>query len=349
MWLYFESGFLDRTGIPKDNFATAVEEGTGRVRGQLAERSVVLERDPRLEVIYDCFNFDDEVLGTKAGAKGRALRRAMSLGLDLRWARTNLYNDRVALVQGPIIAEFPEFDPAFVNPWTRRADETMEQARQRARAVLAEAGMPGGRGVPPIYVDISDDSTDEQFFVSFQDDMAKLGLRMLPYRASWQEQITRQRESKFQMVGLAWGADYPAAQNFLQLYYGPNRSPGPNSSNYANPEFDALYERALKLPPGEERTALYRKMQAIVVDDAVWIFRYRREQWSLRHAWLQGWRYNDISLKSFKYSRVHADRRAQALQAWNPVRWLPAVLGLLVVAGLVTMTLVAARRQVKGW
>lgn len=349
MWLYFDSGYLDRTGIPKDNFSTAVDEVTGELRGRQRSHGVVLERDPRLEVIYDCFNFDDPVLGRKAGERGRALRRAMSLATDLVWARKHLYNDRVALVQGPIIEEFPEYDPAFVNPWTRRPDETMEQARQRARDLLAAAGMPGGRGVPPIQVDVSDDSTDEQFFVAFQDDMAQLGLRLEPYRVSWQEQIGRQRDGRFQMTGLAWGADYPAAQNFLQLFYGPNRSPGPNSSNYANPEFDALYERALPLPEGPERTDLYRRMQRLVVDDAVWIFRYRREQWSLRHRWLTGWRYNDISLKSFKYGLVDVAARRAALGEWNRVRWAPALIALTAVGLVVGLTLRAARRQTKGW
>jgi oligopeptide transport system substrate-binding protein len=349
MWLYFTAGHLDRAGIPKDNFDTAVDPVTEQLKGLLAEHQVRLERDPRIEVIYDCFNFDDPVIGAKAGAKGRALRRAMSLGMDEEWARINLYNRRVSRVEGPVLREFPEHDPTFKNPWKRRPDESMEQARERARKILASAGMGGGKGVPEIAVDVTDSATDEQFFVSFQTDMKAIGITVRAYKASWQEQIRRQRESKFQMVGLAWGADYPEAQNFLQLFYGPNRSPGSNSSNYANPEYDALYEKAVALRPGPERTELYRKLERIVVDDAVWIFRYRREQWSLLQPWLQGFRYNDISLKSYKYSAVDSAKRRAMTAGWNPVRWLPSVIAAGVVALLVGLTLLAARRQVKGW
>lgn len=348
-WLYFESGYLDRIGIPKDNFDAAYDTVTMQLRSPLKERGVVLERDPRQEIIYDGFNFDDPVVGSKAGERGRALRRAMSLAQDAEWAKTNLYNDRVARVDGPIIDAYPEFDPQFRNPWKRRGDETMDQARERARKVLADAGMPGGRGVPALYYDVGDNSLDEQFYVAFKEDMARIGITLQPYKATWQEQMRRQRESKFQITGLAWGADYPAAQNFLQLFYGPNRAPGSNSANYANPEYDALYEKSLLLAPGPERTALYREMQQIVVDDCVWIFRYAREQWSLRQPWLQGFRYNDIVLKAYKYSRVKPPDRPRQVAEWNPVRWGPALVALAAFLALVAATLVAARRQVKGW
>jgi len=198
-------------------------------------------------------------------------------------------------------------------------------------------------------MDVQEGSTEEQFFVALKDDLSKIGLRVRPYRVSWQESMLRQREAKFQITGLSWGADYPAAQNFLQLFYGPFKAPNSNSSNYANPEFDGLYERALLMEPGAERTAAYRRMQQIVVDDAVWNFRYRRTQWGLRHAWLEGFRYNDISSRYFKYCRVRAPERIEKGKAWNPVRLGPALLALSVVALLVGLTAAAGRRRVRGW
>jgi hypothetical protein len=103
------------------------------------------------------------------------------------------------------------------------------------------------------------------------------------------------------------------------------------------------------MPPGPERTALYRRMQEIVVDDCVWIFRYAREEWTLRHAWLEGYRYNDIVFKSYKYCRIRTPDRPLAVTAWNPVRWWPSIVAATLLLGLVGATLLAARRQVKGW
>lgn len=348
-WLYFMTGQLDRAGIPKDNFEAAIDLATEKLKGPLHERGVQLDKDPRIEVIYDGFNFQDPVVGTPAGAKGLAIRRAMSLAQDEEWARIHLYNRRVSRVDGPVLREFPEHDPAFRNPWKRRPDETMEQARDRARALLAEAGYPGGAGIPTITVDVQDTSTAEQFFVAFQSDMRTIGLRVEAFRAAWPEMMRRQRLSQFQLTGLSWGADYPEAQNFLQLFWGPNKAPGPNAANYENPAYDALYVQASKLEPGPERTRIYREMQRIVTDDAVWIFRFRREQWTVRQPWLSGYRYNDISAKSYKYSHVDSAKRRELLKTWNPRVWLPGAVAIFAVVLVVVLTLVAARRQVKGW
>ncbi|MEM9492151.1 MAG: ABC transporter substrate-binding protein, partial [Myxococcota bacterium] len=67
--------------------------------------------------------------------------------------------------------------------------------------------------------------------------------------------------------GLAWGADYPDAENFLQLFYGPNKSPGTNKFNYNNPAYDALYDQIRSMEPGPERTAIYKQMRDILIED----------------------------------------------------------------------------------
>jgi ABC-type transport system substrate-binding protein len=348
-WLYFMSGFLDRTTIPKDNFDTAMDTATMQLRAGMRARGVTADHDAKLEVIYDCFNMYDPVLGQKAGEKGRAIRRAMSLAYDEEWTNVNLYNNRVERVEGPILKEFPEFDPAFRNPWKRRLDESMEQARVRARKILADAGYPGGKGIPDLYYEVTDSTLDEQFFYAFSRDMARIGITVKPNRTTWQEMVKRTRQAKAQIWGIAWGADYPAAQNFLQLFYGPFKSPGSNASNYLNPEYDRLYEEAQPLPPGDRKTALSRRMQEIVVDDAVWIFKYRRLNINLIQPWLHGYRYNDLAYKFFKYCRVEDDLRARKVAQWNPVQVVPILASVGLLGLVVAITLWSARRQVKGW
>jgi ABC-type transport system substrate-binding protein len=348
-WLYFLSGFLDRTGIPKDNFSGAIDPATRELRPEMAARGVSLDKDPRQEVIYDAFNMYDPVFGQPAGEKGRAIRRAMSLAFDAEWANEHLYNGRVSPVAGPIIEEFQEFDPSFRNPWQKQPGETREQALARARRLLEEAGFPGGSGIPEIDMEVQDSTLDEQFFLAMQRDMGEVGIRLRANRVTWPEMIGRVRQAKARIWGVAWGADYPDPQNFLQLFYGPNKSPGPNGTNYQNPEFDRLYERAQAMQPGPERTALYRLMQEIVVDDCVWIFKYRRLNFNLIQPWLHGYRYNDLSYKYYKYCRVEPQERARAVERLNdPNPW--PVVGFLAVFGLlVGGTYAFARRSTRGW
>ena len=346
-WLYFVSGFLDRVSIPKDSFDSAIDAKTRLLRPMLASRGVTMWKEPQLEVLYDAFNMNDPVLGK--GEKGRAIRRALSLATNYAWAAENLYNGRVEDMAGPIPRDCAEYDPAFQNPWKPRPGETREQVLERAREVLADAGLAGGQGVPELVMDVPDSTTDDDHFLAWQRDVGEVGIRLKPYKTTWQGMTTRVDKGQAQIWGQAWFGDYPDAQNFLQLFYGPNKAPGPNGGNYANPEYDKLYESTLSMLPGPERTALYRKMQRIVVDDCVWIVRQRRIIYYLEQPWLHGHRPSDLSSKYFKYCRVDAAERRAALAAWNrrdatiPLTFASAFVVLL--AG----TIVAGRRANRGW
>jgi ABC-type transport system substrate-binding protein len=82
--------------------------------------------------------------------------------------------------------------------------------------------------------------------------------------------ITRAfKESELPLVVKGWSLDYPDAQNTLQLFYGPNGSPGSNDANYRNPAYDALYREASVMQPSAERTAIYRRMNQMIIDDCV--------------------------------------------------------------------------------
>jgi len=346
MWLYFQRGFLDRVGVPKDNFDSAIDPVTRELKASFRDRGIELDKDPRLEVIYDLFNMQDPGVGQ--GEKARAVRRAISLALDQEWATRHMYNDRVSRVDGPILEEFPEFDPAFRNPWKRRPDETRAQVLDRARKVLADAGVDP-RALPPIEQDVQESTIDRQLFLASQRDLAELGIQVKAHTSTWQEMQERIDRGQVQTCGLSWGADYPEAQNFLQLFYGPNKPPGPNGANYQNPEFDRLYDQAATMQPSAARTALYRRMQEIVVDDCVWVVRYRRLQFTLRHPWTYGYRYNDLSPKYFKFCRVDDAARRGANAEANRVAFGPPLAIGAAVAGLLAAMVVVARRTKRGW
>ena len=89
--------------------------------------------------------------------------------------------------------------------------------------------------------------------------------------------------SELPLISSGWKLDYPDAENTLQLFYGPNRSPGANSGNYSNPEFDRLYAKASVLLPSPERTEIYRRMNRIVIEDCAAITGLSRTAIGLWH------------------------------------------------------------------
>jgi len=117
--------------------------------------------------------------------------------------------------------------------------------------------------------------------------MGQIGLRVnVEYRtwARFQEMID---EKQAQFYSLGWMADYPDEQTFLQLFWSKNASPGPNSANYSNPEYDALYERGMVMNPGPERDEVYRKMQRIVAEDVPWLLTFYPVSYVLHYDWVQ--------------------------------------------------------------
>ena len=51
------------------------------------------------------------------------------------------------------------------------------------------------------------------------------------------------RQGKMPMRTDGWNADYPDAENFMQLLYGPNVGQE-NHARFSLPEFDKLYDAA---------------------------------------------------------------------------------------------------------
>lgn len=91
------------------------------------------------------------------------------------------------------------------------------------------------------------------------------------------------KQSKTMLVPMGWGLDYPDAENTLQLFYGPNRSPGANSANYNNPEYDKLFKKASVMQPSPERTAIYKQLNQMLVDDCVGMGSFSRTRVKIWH------------------------------------------------------------------
>jgi ABC-type transport system substrate-binding protein len=301
-WLRFAAGDLDYCRVPRDAMWSVVEPKTFALLPASVKRGYALHDGQRLEVNYEAFNMRNPVFGQKAGARGRAIRRAICLAADDEWSIQWLYGGMATPMQGPLLPEHPEYDSFFRNQWMRQPDEPKEDTLELARDILKEAGMEGGKGIPPLRRQVLDHESSRKRFARFQKDTEAIGLRFRPEFVSWEELRARIKAGTADMWTTSWILDHPDAENLLQLFYGPHAG-DPNDSRYANPEFDKLYERALLLPPGDERAMLYQEMQEIVVEDCVYRWRFRERQLHVTQPWFSNWRGNDIAPRFFAYCR----------------------------------------------
>jgi len=301
-WLAFLDGQIDATGIPKDNFDQAITLDE-RLTPEMVLKGIKLVKYDDPSVFYYGFNMDDPVVG-----KNVFLRRALSLAFDRETYIRTFLNGRGKIPTGPIPPMFPGFRPDKVNPYTRYNPE-------RAKELLREAERLQAGAIPVLKLAMpGTDTTVRQMGEFFRVQMDRIGIEVEVDYMTWPKFQDATKTRSHQIFALGWLADYPDAQNFLLLFYGPNKSPGPNGCNYHNPKFDRLYERAVALAEPEERIPLYHRMEDIVIEDCPWILTVYPVVYGLFYRWLENYKPNDFSTGNLKYQRIDSKMREKMLQ-----------------------------------
>jgi len=323
-WLYFKSGYTDFLNPPKDNIADAIPNG--ELSEEMKSRGIRIQKWTELGTVYACLNTEDPLLSNVD------IRRAIALAYDHRWTIDNLYGGEALIATSPIPPGVAGYDPDYHPYHADDGRSNIELAKQH----LARAGYPGG--IDPatgerlhlVFENSGSGLTQRQFSDRFTDEMRRIGITVNTVTNTFPQLTDKMRKKKFQITSLAWGFDYPDAQNILQLLYGPNKAPGIGSANFDNPEFNALYERASKLPDSPERTELYRAMTRIIADEVPWVTRAHRIRPNLQQPWLQGYKYTEVTDQYLRYVGVDDAQRDRLVAEWNqPTRWPLILAGAL--------------------
>lgn len=219
--------------------------------------------------VYFNFNLDDADFGTSddpvLNEKNKALRCAIIKGFDWKERNSRYYANLGYIFPGVIPPTVPEFDQAL-----SRDSVTLDV--DGAKQMLASAGWTADT-LPELVYGIPSSVLQTQYYEQFRGFMSEIGyprekIKLKRY-ATFGDIAKAWRNSELPLITKAWSLDYPDAENTLQLFYGPNAAPGSNDANYRNDEYDRLFLQSSTLQPGPERTALYRRMNRMVVDDCV--------------------------------------------------------------------------------
>jgi oligopeptide transport system substrate-binding protein len=295
-WQNFMKGNIDIEAIPKDNFDNTVKDN--KLIPDLANKGITLDITPNLDVTYIAFNNQDKILSNKN------LRHAIALANDVETSIQKFYNGRAIVAHSPIPPGIDSYDPNYKHPRQKRDIAA-------AKAALAKAGYPEGKGLPELTYEGMSDATARQQAEFFVQNMAEVGIKVKISANTWPQFQEKIKTGQAQIWGIAWGADYPDAQNFYQLFYGKNQPPGPNDSRYASAAFDKVYEQTLNMPPGEARSKLYHQLRDILAEDQPWIYNLHRLRYAVRHGWVSNYKYNDLSNDFLKYVKIDPKKRAE--------------------------------------
>ena len=301
MWLNFLSGSLDETGIPKDNFATAIKADTQELQPDLLKKGISLTKTAEPDVTYTAFNLEDPII-KKGGAN---LRKAISLALDKKKDIEVFLNGRGIIAQSPVPPGLAGYDEKYVNPYS-------EFSIEKAKEYLKKAGYPEGKGLPELVFESTQGTDSRQRAEKFQQELAAIGIKVRINVNQFSELTEKINQKKAQMWGIAWLADYPDAENFLQLLYGANKTPGPNGSNFDNKEYNKLYEQVRGMQDSPERRKLIHRMIEVFAEEMPWVAESHRISYSLTHPWLKNFKPGYMGASFAKFLRVDTEAKKQA-------------------------------------
>jgi ABC-type transport system substrate-binding protein len=186
---------------------------------------------------------------------------------------------------------------------------------ERAKKLLEKAGYPGGKGLPTLNFDLRGaDTVSRQMWDFFQRQWQAIGVKTNVIANTFPAYLEKLKKGALQISVGGWGMDYPDGENVFQLFYGPNKSPGSNESNYQNPEMNQLYEQSSIMEPSSKRAALFQKMDDLAQEDCPWAYGYYEASYALTQPWLLNFRNSDLILNNYKYLRVDRDAKKRYLE-----------------------------------
>jgi ABC-type transport system substrate-binding protein len=359
----FKQGYLDVPEIERPDWGVefrADVDDSDEVRKRFEDRGYKFPQNTDVNNWYLGFNWLDPVVGKgdtpEQQARNRKLRQALSIAINWEEGYGQIFK-----YVGGIAAHGPvppgafgsrEGRPGGHNPITHQLvdGKVVRRSIEDAKKLLAEAGYPDGRDAKtgkPLVLNYDyqrtltpEKKTEVDWMVR---QFGKIGVQLEVRATDYNQFQDKVIKGKHQIFWWGWLGDYPDAENFLFLLYGPNSKSlheGENAANYENPEYDRLYRQLQTLDDGPEKQKVIDQMVAIAREDSPWAWGY----WPYVAMAYQSWVYNGkptiIIRDMARYYRVDAGKRAQKLVEWNHPVWWP-----LVAFGVLLLVLVALARR----
>ncbi len=328
------------------------------------ERQLKFPKSVEASSWYVGFNWNDPVVGkgrTKEEARrNRLLRQAISIAIDWEEFIAIFEKGQGEAAQGVLPPGLIGFDPngrtAF-NPvvYAKSADGCLtRKAVTVAKALMVEAGYPQGRDAKtgkPLVLNFDWQGTaagSKAFLDWMRRQFAKIDIQLEIRATDYNRFQDKMRQGAAQIFYWGWLADYPDAENFLFLLYGPNAKAattgaGENAANYVNPRYDTLFETFQAAQSAIEKSRIIDEMTAIVQEDAPWSFGYFPTSIGAVHHWVGNVKPTQMIRHHLEYWTIDPKERMTYIRTYNrPLLW-----PLVLVLGGIGFFASAAYRRLK--
>jgi ABC-type transport system substrate-binding protein len=300
-WLAFEGGQLDFDMLPQT--AAPVVMLGAKLKQEYASQGIGLYRMTEPEITYYLFNMRDPVLGGYTTEK-IALRRAIAMAYNVQEEITLVRKNQAVRAEMVVPEGVVGHDAKYRNsiPYDLDLANALLDRFNFKRGADGYRAFPDGK---PLLVELRQEETSvaKQYGEIWKRGLDKIGVRLNISVSNFADNLKAATECNLAMWGAAWYADYPEAENFLQLLYGPNAKRG-NQGCYESPVFDELYRKFVATPPGDERNQLVIEMNRQEEADTAWVLQTSRIRNWLVRPWIKGFKRHPIIQSDWQYLDV---------------------------------------------
>jgi len=173
---------------------------------------------------------------------------------------------------------------------------------ERAKALLAEAGFPGGEGFPPLELAVDARGVHQKIAEVVAARWTEtLGIEVAPYVRQYGAHADAMRSGEYQVARGGWLVDYPDPSSFLELLQSDNSL---NAAGWANTGFDALVQEAARTEDAASRLRLLAKAERLILEEAPIIPLYHFGSLSLLKPYVAGFTDNPMQVHLLRYLSV---------------------------------------------
>ncbi|MES1220352.1 MAG: ABC transporter substrate-binding protein [Bacteroidota bacterium] len=257
-FLLFRQKQLDFINDIEASFKDEVLTKKGTLRKEW-EGKIDLQTYPYLNTEYLGILVDTaNELSKNSHLRIKKIRQAINYGFDRRKMILYLRNSiGTAAESGFVPMGLPSFDSSVVKGY--------HYDPAKAKQLLAEAGYPDGKGLPAVKLITVAIYADMANFIAKQLEESGIPVQVEVVQRSLLLELTANSRALF--FRGSWIADYPDAENYLSVFYSKNPAP-PNYTRYNNPQFDEVFEKALREENDSLRYKLYQQADQIMISDA---------------------------------------------------------------------------------
>ncbi len=235
------------------------------------------------------------------------VRQAMNYAIDREAIVKLVINDRARVARGAL--------PPGIMGYNQKL-RGYSYDLEKAKALLAEAGYPGGKGFPEITLQVNRDEIHVRTAEFVLANLRDIGISCRMKEVDFPEHLAAVQSGQAAFFRMGFTVDYPDPDNFLHsLFYSGNIGPAGNFSRYSNPRVDELLDRARFEIDPKARVSLYQQAEQIIVDDAPWVFVFHYTTHGIWQPYVHGMKITPMGTPYTSYRSLWLSTPTAALPA----------------------------------